>query len=135
MSALIEMKEISPAAFMKYTDVTTAYNYMQSARARVVDGYFILYDIGSPWYSQEKFLIEDLIIRIYPTTKRVEVAIDALSRIAEHHGLKAVIAGDTQIGYMAPKYLAKGFVTLGTQLMKDIDYGLAPKGDGRASAD
>lgn len=120
LDALIEMKTRSPAAQMKYTDPMTAWRYMVSAKTRVVDGYFILFDVGSPWYSSDKFLIEDLIIRIYPTDKPVEVAIDALSELALYYGCKAVVAGDTQIGYMRPKYEAQGFVVLGTQLMKEV---------------
>jgi hypothetical protein len=37
----------------------------------------------------------------------------------------AVMAGDTQIGHMVPLYQAAGFVTLGTQLIKELDYGVA----------
>ena len=137
LDALVKMKTKSPAPQMKYTNPKVAFRHMMRSdtKARVVAGYFIMYDVGSPWYSEDRFLMEDLIIRIYPTASTVEVAIDALSEIARELGCKAVIAGDTQVGYMAPKYLAKGFVTLGTQLMKEVPNGLAPKGDRRTGPD
>lgn len=139
MAALVAMRVKNPGKQMQYTDVDTARTYIAYAIkrgvTRVVDGYFIMFDIGRPWYSATEFLLEELLIRIYPTSQPVEVAIDALSSIAKSHGLQAVVAGDTQIGYMAPKYLANGFVTLGTQLMKEIHNGLAKEGDGRASTD
>jgi hypothetical protein len=127
-SALARLQAKSPAAQMKYTDLDTAMlhiegNYLH--RSRVVGGYFILFDIGSPWYSKERFLIEDIILRIYPTEFPVTVAIDALSTLATMNNCTAVMAGDTQIGHMVPLYQAAGFVTLGTQLIKELDYGVA----------
>jgi hypothetical protein len=129
VSALARMREKNPGKQMQYTDIATAQAYIESAvdrdLTRVIGGYFIMFDVGMPWYSQESFLLEDLIIRIYPTEFPVKVAIDALSTIAREYGLKAITAGDTQIGHMVPLYHASGFVTLGTQLIKELEHGVA----------
>lgn len=129
IKALLRMREKNPTKQMQYTDESTALCHLLDCVKRklavVEQGYLIVFDVGRPWYSKENFLLEDLIIRIEPTTAPVQVAIDALSVLATERRCVAVIAGDTQIGYMAPKYLASGFVTLGTQLMKEITHGVA----------
>lgn len=124
MRALVAMREKNPGKQMRFADEDTAHLHLHNAvaakRAVVVQGYFILFDIGRPWYSKEDFLIEDLIIRIERTDAPVRVAIDALSELAKGYHCVAVISGDTQIGLMAPQYLAAGFVPLGSQFIKEV---------------
>lgn len=123
MRSLIRMREKNPGKQMQYTDVDTARDYitnqMHNRRAVVVDDYFILFDIGSPWYSNESFLIEELVIRTGTGRSPPSVAVAALDELREMYGCKAVIAGDTQIGAMVPHYKAAGYVELGVQLMKE----------------
>lgn len=123
--------ESSNAEHMKHADKDTALQYIQEAisigHAWFYDGYFILFDIGSPWFSKTKMLIEEIIIRVYPTSEPVENAIKALDKLRDEFGCMAVAVGDTQIGHMSLKYISQGYKVLGTQLMKD-----APTWDGFA---
>lgn len=123
-TALRELKAKSPAAQMQYIDDDYALANMAQAirehRGWFCGGYFILVDIGGPWYSPKKMLIEEIILKVYPGRgKTVDDAIAALDTIAAHYGCEATVAGDTQIGYMTPRYHAAGFTTLGTQLLKE----------------
>lgn len=122
--SLLRMQRNSPAPQMGWCDIHAAMNHittrMIAHRAWIVDGYLVMFDIGAPWHSNARYLIEELILKIQVTDRPVTVAIDALSEFARRHNCTAVVAGDTQIGYMAPKYLAAGFVTLGTQHFKEI---------------
>lgn len=123
INALVAMRAKNPNKQMRYADPDTALAYMQNAagsgNAVVVDGYFIMYAVTPAWFSIDPFLIEELIIRIYPTDSPVEVAIAALDELKALFNCVAIVAGDTQVGYMTPKYLANGFVRLGEQLIKE----------------
>lgn len=123
LGALLAMRVKNPNKQMKFSDPETALGYMEHAVTQgcavMVDGYFIMYSVGPAWFSKVNFLIEELIIRIYPTDSPVEVAIAALDELRELFGCVAIVAGDTQVGRMAPKYVAAGFVRLGEQLIKE----------------
>ena len=123
MAALIAMKAKNPDGWMKYTDEDSArcglYEHMQYGKAVMVDGYFVMFDIGRPWHSKDQILFEELIIRVEPTSSPVAVAIAALDELKVKHNCKIIVASDTQIGYMVPHYQAAGFKTIGTQLMKE----------------
>lgn len=123
LRALRAMKLKSPALQMKYTDEDSALCHMLESvklkKAVVVGGFFVLFDVGRPWYSKHNFLIEELIIRLSRTAEPVEVAIQALTTLAHEHNCVAVAAGDTQIGYMKDKYLGEGFSLLGYQFIKE----------------
>lgn len=122
--ALLAMLAKSPAPQMKYGDIDIALNYLiydaiPDGHAWVADGYLILVSKGRPWYSAEEFLIEDLILKIGESERGVAAAIEALEVLAERFGVPLLAVGDTQIGYMTPKYEAAGFKVLGTQLYKE----------------
>lgn len=123
INALVAMRAKNPNRQMKYADPDTALAYMKHAAASgnavVVEGYFIMYAVTPAWFSIEPFLIEELIIRIYPSDRPVEVAIAALDELKVLFGCVAIVAGDTQVGYMTPKYQAAGFQHLGSQLIKE----------------
>lgn len=127
---LDHMQRRSPAAQMQYTDLAHAMEYLRTAalwrRAVINDGYMILFDIGSPWYTPRRFLIEELILRIGPSIDGVRGAIRCLDELARLHECCAVAAGDTQVGYMVPHYEAEGFHVLGQQLFKEIEHGVRP---------
>lgn len=127
MEALIAMKEKSPAPQMqKITPIGAELglrHLIHEGQAAIVDGYLILFDVGGDWYClpEQRYLIELLILKVYPTTAPVSVAIKALDKLAAMFGCCAIAAGDTQIGYMTPKYLAEGYTVLGTQLLKELN--------------
>lgn len=122
MSKLKWMLEVNPHGQMKYADVDIAEHYVRTSIETgfcyYVAGYFIMVDVGSDWYTSQKYLIEQLILKIHPTTEPVSVAIRALDTIKVEKGCVAIAAGDTQVGYMTPHYIAAGYTTLGTQLFK-----------------
>lgn len=126
MAALIAMKAKSPAGQMPLTDPMEAECSIRYAihqgRCFRQGAFFVMFDIGSPWYTRERFLIEDIILKVWhdDKTQKVEDVIDYLTVLARLRGCVAVAAGDTQIGYMLPKYVDRGFSVLGTQLFKRI---------------
>ena len=123
-ASFLRMLEKSPAPQMKLADIDTAMAYYQKAKlagdATFVGSFLLLSSIGCPWYTKYPVLIEDLILRIYPGKDEVEHVIEALDWIAESCGCHAIAVGDTQIGYMTPKYEAAGYQRLGTQLFKPV---------------
>lgn len=122
-TALYRMMVKNPNRQMRFANLPTAMEYVCQAalenRVVVVDGYFIMFSVGPAWFTKAHFLVEDIILRIHPTTQPVEVAIAALDTLRVQHECAAVVVGDTQIGVMEPKYLAAGFTRLGTQLIKE----------------
>lgn len=123
-AAMQNMLDKSPAPQMKYADIDVAlshliYNAIPDGHAWIADGYLILVSVGRPWYSGEEFLIEDLILKIGDSEGGVASAIAGLESLAQRFGVPLLAVGDTQIGYMAPKYEAAGFTILGTQLYKE----------------
>jgi hypothetical protein len=123
--AMLKMMQYSPAPQMKLVEPAVAHERLMKAREDgrlyVLGDFGIFVDVGSPWYTSKQVLIEEIIVRFRRHFDNVvDTAIEALTRIAKLHGCVAVAAGDTQVGYMAPRYLAAGFSTLGTQFYKEI---------------
>jgi hypothetical protein len=119
------MLDKSPAPQMRLVENHTAWLHLCEAKSAsllyVYGDFGILVDVGSPWYTSKRVLIEEIIVRFrkdYGNT--VESAIAQLDVIARIHGCVAVAAGDTQIGLMSDRYLAAGFQALGTQFYKEI---------------
>lgn len=124
-TALLSMLDKSPAAQMKLCEPEVAGKALQRAKAEkrlfVYGDFGILVDVGSPWHTSKQVLIEEIIVRFRRDHgNTVESAIEQLSVLAREFGCVAVAAGDTQIGLMAPRYLAAGFQPLGTQFYKEI---------------
>lgn len=122
LSCLIKMRDKNPNKQMKWADPDTALAYMLAAREEGLcvchAGYFIMYSVGPIWFSKANFLIEELVIRVWGTSPP-SLAIEALQDLHELHGTVAIIAGDTQVGAMAPHYLAAGYQVLGQQFIKE----------------
>ncbi len=123
---LLELKATSPSLKMKYTEPEQAREYLHFAVDAdllwIMGGYMVLVDHGRDWYGPHKFLFEQMILKVYPNDKRFsvdDVIAVALPTLEAYFSCVATIAGDTQIGYMIPKYLAAGFKPLGTQLIKE----------------
>ncbi len=116
-------KSLNPQFQLSSVEVASAYirKAMTENRAFIHHGYLILVDVATPWHSRESVLIEELILKVYDQPEwKVEEAIACLDGIALAKGVRFIVAGDTQVGYMVPKYHAAGFVTLGTQLFKEV---------------
>jgi hypothetical protein len=91
------------------------------ARLYVYGDYAILFDIGSPWHTSKKLLIEEFVLRFRREYgNAVDGAVAQLDELARALGCAAVAAGDTQVGLMSPRYVAAGFQPLGTQFYKEI---------------
>lgn len=124
-TALLVLLERSPAAQMKLAEEKEAYLHLLRAKLKqhlwVYGDFAILIDVGSPWYTTKPVLIEEIILRFrrgYGNT--VESAIAQLDVLAREFTCVAIAAGDTQVGYMTPRYLAAGFTNLGTQFFKEV---------------
>ena len=126
MAALLKLQaKAASRGQMKFTDEATARRYItqrvDDVQIIMLEGYAIMYDVGAPWYSKQEFLLEELIIKVTPTDRPVSVAIAALEYMARALHLPAVVAGDTQVGYMRQHYEAAGYGLLGYQFLKEID--------------
>jgi hypothetical protein len=124
-AALLELLGKSPAAQMRLAEPEVARKALSTARSNaalwVYGDFGILVDVGSPWHTSKRVLIEEIIVRFRRDYgNKVEGAIAQLDVIAKAFGCVAVAAGDTQIGLMSPRYLAAGFQPLGTQFYKEI---------------
>jgi len=132
MRALFQMLEYSPAPQMKYAEPIEAELSIRHAiheeRAWMHAGYFIMCDFGREWYSSKTFLIEQIILKVESTEVPVDKAIAYLDTIARQRGCVLVAVGDTQVGYMAPKYQAQGYTLLGTQFIKELPNGISSQG-------
>lgn len=123
--ALVRMLEYSPAPQMKLAEPATAYAHLHNARRTgllfTYGDFAILIDVGSPWHTTKLVLIEEIIVRFRKGHGGTpEGAVAQLETLAKLHGCVAVAAGDTQIGVMAPRYIAAGFQPLGSQFYKEI---------------
>lgn len=126
MGKLIKMLTYSPAPQMKFANKDAAranvVKAIQEARAYICNGYFIMVDVGSDWYSYDRYLIEQIILKIDDRAGGVEIAIKALDELMVKFDCAACAVGDTQVGFMTPYYQAAGYVTLGTQLIKENNH-------------
>jgi hypothetical protein len=131
MRHLLDMLDKSPSAQMQYASPMAAElgvrDFIHRESAVVWGDFFIMLDEFTPWFSNERFLCEVIILRISrETDAKVGDAIEVLEYIAQERGCKAAIGGDTQIGYMTPHYRKRGWEALGTQLIKRISNGVHP---------
>lgn len=123
--ALFNLQRMNDKRQMPYSDLPTAMEYIRQAasenRAYIVDGgIFVMFDLGTIWYSKTPFLLEQIVLRITEEHVPAANAVAALEELARFHGAKIVVVGDTQVGRMTRHYTNAGFYTLGTQLMKEV---------------
>lgn len=113
----------SNAAHMKYADVLHAMEYIKQAslagKAHIVSDVFVMFDIGSDWYTKELYMIEQLVLKLskYGDVPKAVAFMDNMARV---FGAKAIAAGDTQVGAMTPHYIQAGYKVLGTQFIKEL---------------
>lgn len=131
MTAILDMLAKSPSAQMQYASPMAAElgvrDFIHRESAIMYGDFFVMLDEFSPWFSNERFLCEVIILRVSrETDAKVSEVIEVLEKIAQERGCKAAIGGDTQIGYMTPHYRKRGWEVLGTQLIKRISHGVSP---------
>lgn len=122
-TALTGLLVHSDAAHMKYANLEHAMQYIEQAslagKAHVVSDVFVMFDIGSDWYSKELYMIEQLVLKLskYGDVPKAVAFMDNMARV---FGVKAIAAGDTQVGAMTPHYIQAGYKVLGTQFIKEL---------------
>lgn len=87
-----ELNRSSGKLSSKIADVDVAMRNLHSFRSKIVSGYFVLFDIGTPWYSDKPLLSELLIVRVQPGGSLKDVA-RYLQREAKKLGVVAVAIG------------------------------------------
>jgi hypothetical protein len=95
---------------------------MQGARnnrAYMVDGYLVVFDLMSPWHSEVTLLIEEFVLRVYPTSHSPSVVPEFLDAMRVMHNAAYIVSGDGQVGAMSKHYLAAGYRKIGEQYMKE----------------
>ena len=138
--AMLRLKAKSPSTKMGLADPATAYvgltDFIEQGTAVEVGDFLILYSVSPTWYSPALHLIEELTLRFQRQYNNpVESAVAALDVLAKQVGAKAIAVGDTQIGLMTPYYLAAGYKPLGTQLFKEVSYGVCSQDHRGAESD
>lgn len=127
-AAFQQFIERSPAQRMKYIDYEYARaNFVQAIaeeRVHQAGDYIVLYDYGPIWCSPKLFLFEEVVLRVGKVYMNpVSNIIELLEVEARKLGAVGVLSGDTQIGLMNKYYLEAGYSPIGTQFMKELDYG------------
>lgn len=118
----------SPAERMKFVDYSYARNNFIQAigeeRVHQAGDYIVLFDYGPIWCSPKLFLFEEVVLRVDKVYMNpVSDVIELLEAEAKKLGAVGVMSGDTQIGLMNKYYLEAGYSPIGTQFMKELDYG------------
>jgi hypothetical protein len=88
-------------------------------RAYMVDGYLVVFDLMSPWHSDITILIEEFVLRVYPTSQPPSVIPEFLEAARALHNAAYIVSGDGQVGAMSKHYLAAGYRKIGEQYMKE----------------
>lgn len=123
MEALLALLKISPAPHMRLaTPIAAQLGLMHAIheeRCVVVGDYFLMFSICQPWYSDEPVFFEDIVLRISRIhNNKLDEVLDAIETLSASYGCNYAAAGDTQIGYMGPKYEARGYELMGQQYLK-----------------
>lgn len=82
---------------------------MECGGAYVVEGYLVVVDVVTPWYTRDKVLQEGLVLRIRDGGT-VDDVVKALDDIAKLHGCVLITTGDTTgAGIMSRAYSRAGY--------------------------
>lgn len=88
--------------------------------AYVVDGYLVMVDVVTPWYSNDNVLQEWLVLKLYDGGS-VDSVPPALLAIAKERGCKSVITADSSpISIVADAYTRAGFLPLTRSFTKEV---------------
>lgn len=77
------------------TDIDYAVDQIISGNVPSVildEAYLLVYNIGSPWYTQELILVEEMVLRIGKGS-HFSVVTDYLADLAEEHGCRVQLVG------------------------------------------
>jgi hypothetical protein len=107
-------------------DHVTALILERRVESFVYRGYLIVFDIGAPWYSPDKKVLEEMLVaRLDPTPGRIRDVVSALSAVAHANGCVGIAVGNalTFDGRLARVYERFGFNPEALSLYKDIRMG------------
>lgn len=104
--------------------VTTA---IANRDAYIIDGYLVMVDEVQPWYTEDKFLQEWLVVKVYrPINQSISSIPAALEKIAVERGCIGIISADTAPAQLvAQAYKDAGFKPLTTSFYKVLDHGIS----------
>lgn len=122
--ALVSLQHTSSAPQMYLSDIRAAMEHIRMqdgcGLAYIIGPYFLLVDVGRPWYLGKRVLFEDLVLKVYPTIEGdINDVVKAMYTLRDRFACSAIIAGDTQAGKMIPVYTSHGFKPMGQQLIKE----------------
>lgn len=69
-------------------------DWVATGKAYVIDGYLVLVDEATPWYSNSTYLDEWFVLKLYPGGSLDSIP-PALARLAKQRGCVAVMGGDS----------------------------------------
>lgn len=122
---LLNLLSLSKAAHMKHVNIHAAEanlrHYIDQGLVWRFGAYIVIIEVGSEWFTDEPFLIEKLVIKTEdnPEWSLNEVLTTGLEGLKNYYSCAAIVAGDTQTGYMNPHYTRAGFHTLGSQFYRE----------------
>lgn len=100
-----------------------------AGKAYIVEGYLVMTDVLTPWYSTDKVLQEWLVLKLYKQGSIDSVPV-ALLAIAKELGCKSVISADSSpVNIVGRAYEKAGYTPLTRSFTKGIEDGVS-KTDG-----
>lgn len=99
-----------------------------AGKAYIVEGYLVMTDVLTPWYSNDKILQEWLVLKLYKVGS-VESVPKALLAIARELGCKSVISADSSpVNIVGKAYENAGWLPLTRSFTKGIESGISQTG-------
>ena len=99
-----------------------------AGKAYIVEGYLVMTDVLTPWYSNDKVLQEWLVLKLYKVGS-VDSIPEALLAIAKELGCKSVISADSSpVNIVGKAYEKAGWLPLTRSFTKGIESGIDQTG-------
>jgi hypothetical protein len=90
-------------------------------KAWVIDGYLVMVDVITPWYSKSPVLQEWLVLKVYPGGKVSSVPPALLKLAKEEYNCSVVITADSSpVSIVARTYEEAGFALLTRSYFKKV---------------
>lgn len=106
----------------------TVWAEVLAGKAYVVEGYLVMTDVVTPWYSTDKVLQEWLVLKLYKKGSIGSVPV-ALLAIAKELGCKSVISADSSpVNIVGRAYEKAGYTPLTRSFTKGINDGVYQTG-------
>lgn len=100
--------------------VGNIHDAIKQGQGYVIDGYLVMLDEVSPWYSKSPILTEWLVLKLYPGGS-VDSIPEALLAIAKERGISMVMTADSSpVNIVAEAYQRAGFSKLTTSFFKVV---------------